>query len=129
LAAKEEAQVPPKRNPLNLNPLQLKTLTLLQVLARLPSHARPAGEDGSILVSDLPQPHGDHFHLGDAMVATRDASGLANPAVWLALDRKGLIRSQFPWAALLTVEGLGYDTGLADVILHRAEHDDHDHHH
>jgi hypothetical protein len=27
--------MPPKKNPLNLNPLQLKTLTLFQVLAEL----------------------------------------------------------------------------------------------
>ena len=30
--------MPPKRNPLNLNPLQLRTLTLLQALAREPGH-------------------------------------------------------------------------------------------
>ena len=111
----------PKRNPLNLNALQLKTLTLLQALARLPDHARPAG-GGAIEVSYLPRPHGDHFHLGDAVVATRDASGLANPAAWAALERKGLIRSQFPNAAVVTSEGLAYATGLEDTILHRADH-------
>ena len=114
--------MPPKRNPLNLNALQLKTLALFQALARLPGHARPAGADGSILVSDLPRPHGDHFHLGDAVVASRDATGLANQAAWVALERKGLIKSQFPWAAVLTEVGLGYDTGLADAILRRADH-------
>jgi hypothetical protein len=31
--------MPKKQNPLNLNPLQLKTLTLLQELARHPAHA------------------------------------------------------------------------------------------
>ena len=117
--------MPPKRNPLNLNALQLKTLALLQALARLPEHGRPAGVDGSILVSDLPRPHGDHFHLGDAVVATRDATGLANQAAWVALERKGLIKAQFPWAATLTAAGLSYDTGLADTILHRADHADH----
>ena len=117
--------MPPKRNPLNLNALQLKTLALLQALARLPGHGHPAGADGSILVSDLPRPHGDHFHLGDAVVASRDATGLANRAAWIALERKGLITSQFPWAALLTAAGLSYDTGLADAILHRADHPGH----
>ena len=29
--------MPPKRNPLNLNPLQLRTLTLLQAIARIPA--------------------------------------------------------------------------------------------
>ena len=114
--------MPPKRNPLNLNALQLKTLTLLQALALLSEHARPSGDDGSILVSDLPRPHGDHFHLGDAVVMTRDATGLANQAAWIALERKGLIRSQFPYAAVVTTDGLDYDTGLADAILHRADH-------
>jgi len=113
--------MPPKRNPLNLNPLQLKTLTLLQALARLPAHAR-AADGGAVIVSNLPDPHGDHFHVGEAVVLTRDATGLANPAAWAALERKGLIRSSFPLAAVLTPEGLAYDTGLADSILHRSGH-------
>jgi hypothetical protein len=114
--------MPPKRNPLNLNPLQLKTLALLQALAQLPDHAEPPGADGTVRVSNLPRPHGDHFHLGDAVVASRDATGLANSAAWAALERKGLIRSLFPHAALVTETGLAYDTGLADAILHRADH-------
>lgn len=114
--------MPPKRNPLSLNPLQLKTLVLMQALAQLPDHAAPADADGTIRVSNLPRPHGDHFHLGDAVVLSRDASGLANPAAWAALERKGLIRSMFPDAAVLTPAGLAYDTGLSNAILHRAEH-------
>ena len=114
--------MPAKRNPLNLNPLQLKTLTLLQALAALPDHARPDGEDGAVLVTDLPHPHGDHFHLGDAVVASRDASGLANPAPWLALERKGLILSRYPYEAVVTKAGLAYDTGLAGTLLHRGDH-------
>lgn len=111
-----------KKNPANLNPLQLKTLTLLQELARSPAHAAPADAEGAVLVRDLPQPHGDHFHVGDAVAMTRDATGLGNAAVWVALERKGLIRSMFPLAAVLTPEGLAYDTGLADEILHRHHH-------
>lgn len=114
--------MPARKNPLNLNPLQLKTLTLLQELARLPGHVRPADEDGAVVVSNLPQPHGDHFHLGDAVVLSRDATGLANQAAWVALERKGLIRSLFPSAAVLTAAGLAYDTGLGAAILHRADH-------
>jgi hypothetical protein len=112
----------PKRNPLNLNPLQLKTLTLLQELARLPDHSSAADEPGAVLVDNLPHPHGDHFHVGAAVVLTRDATGLANEAAWIALERKGLIRSQFPHAAVLTPAGLAYDTGLADSLLHRGDH-------
>ncbi|MDE2167411.1 MAG: hypothetical protein KGJ66_13865 [Alphaproteobacteria bacterium] len=114
--------MPPKKNPLNLNPLQLRTLTLLQALARLPGHARPAGEDGALLVGNMPPVQGDHFHLGEAVVMTRDATGLYNPAVWVVLERKGLIKSFFPDAAALTPSGLAYDTGLSDTILHRADH-------
>ena len=113
--------MPPKRNPLNLNPLQLRTLTLLQALAKLPEFSRPGEEAGSVVVRP-PDPHGDHFHLGEAVVTTRDATGLHNPAVWLALERKGLIRSMYPDAAVLTALGLGYETGLRDAILHRGGH-------
>ena len=70
---------------------------------------------------DLPRPHGDHFHLGEAVVLARDATGLANPAAWAALERKGLIKSMFPDAAILTPSGLAYDTGLANAILHRGD--------
>ncbi len=111
----------PKRNPLNLNPLQLKTLTLLQQLARLPDYSRPGEEPGSVVLTRLPYPHGDHFHVGEAVVASRDATGLRNPAVWAALERKGLIRSSPP-TAIVTSSGLGYDTGLRMAILHDAAH-------
>ena len=113
--------MPPKRNPLNLNPLQLRTLTLLQALAKLPEFSRPGEEAGSVVVRP-PDPHGDHFHLGEAVVTTRDATGLHNPAVWVALERKGLIRSMYPDAAVLTALGLGYETGLRETILHRGDH-------
>jgi hypothetical protein len=112
--------MPPKRNPLNLNPLQLKTLTLLQELASLTG--APAGEEDGVVIGEFPQPHGDHFHLGEAVVASRDATGLRNPAVWVALHRKGLIRPKPPDAMILTPLGEQYDTGLREAILHRAEH-------
>jgi hypothetical protein len=110
-----------KRNPLNLNPLQLKTLTLLQELARLAGKP-PPDEEAGLAITELPDPHGDHFHLGEAVVAARDATGLRNPAVWAALERKGLIRPKLPEAVILTPLGQEYDTGLRDAILHRAGH-------
>lgn len=112
-----------KQNPLRLNPLQLRTLALLQALSRLEDHARPHGEPGHVLVTRLPLAHGDHFHVGEAVVFAGDASGLANPSVWLTLERKGLIRSMFPEAAVMTPAGLAYDTGVSDKILHRHAHD------
>src|SRR5579884_703913 len=114
--------MPAKRNPLNLNPLQLKTLTLLQALAQLPDYARPGEETGSAVIAALPDPHGDHFHLGDAVVAARDATGLRNPAVWAALARKGLVGEPSPQGVVLTSLGCQYDTGLRDTILHRSRH-------
>jgi hypothetical protein len=109
----------PRSNPLRLNALQLKTLTLLQELARLPAFSRPADAAGDVAIAGLPQPHGDHFHLGDAVVATHDASGLTNPAVWAALARKGLVRSLEAGGAALTPLGRDYPTGLAAAILHK----------
>ena len=113
---------PKQTNPLNLNNLQLKTLTLLQALAEIPEHATPADEPGAVMVSNLPHPHGDHFHLGRYAVLARDASGLSNQAVWVALERKGLIRSLFPLSCTVTATGRAYETGLASTILHGADH-------
>lgn len=113
--------MPPKKNPLGLNPLQLKTLTLLQELARL--DGTPVdGEEGALAGRGLPHAHGNHFHLGDAVVATRDASGLDNAGVWSALERKGVARLRPGGGWLITAEGMAYDTGLRDSILHRSDH-------
>src|ERR1700682_3579904 len=111
-----------KRNPLNLNALQLKTLTLLQELAQIAG--KPAAEDepGGLAITQLPNPHGDHFHLGEAVVAARDATGLRRPSVWAALQRKALIHPKLPEAVILTPLGQRYETGLHDAILHRSSH-------
>jgi ribosomal protein S19E (S16A) len=113
--------MPAKKNPLGLNPLQLKTLTLMQELARSPNHASPR-DGGAVEIGNMPHPHGDHFHVGHAVVMTADATGLFNEAAWKALERKGLIQSDFPHGALVTAEGIAYETGLADQILHRSHH-------
>ncbi|HJU15617.1 MAG TPA: hypothetical protein VJ770_04035 [Stellaceae bacterium] len=109
--------MPPRRNPLQFNSLQLKTLTLLQEIARLPDYSRPGEESGSVFLTGLPSPHGDHFHLGEAIVAARDATGLRNPAVWAALERRGFVRRSPAGGAVLTAEALAYDTGLRQTIL------------
>jgi hypothetical protein len=110
-----------KRNPLKLNALQLKTLTLLQELARDPNHSNPGPGQGEVTITAIPAPHGDHFHLGAAVVFTRDATGLGNQAAWIALERKGLIRSGFPDGCTLLPAGRAYETGQS-AILHRANH-------
>ena len=116
--------MPPKKNPLGLNALQLKTLTLFQAVARLPDHAVPAGDSpGAVRITELPHPHGNHFHIGPAVVASRDATGLGNPAVWTALERKGLISGSLDDGYLvITAAGLDYDTGLGGQLLHHADH-------
>ncbi|HXC56134.1 MAG TPA: hypothetical protein VNU97_12625 [Rhizomicrobium sp.] len=110
--------MPPKHNPLKLNPLQLRTLTLLQALAAIPGagQGRPNGE---VAIVQFPNAHGDHFHLGDAVVAGKDATGLTNEAVWNALTRKGLARAEYPREMVLTAAGLAYDTGLAGEVLQK----------
>ena len=113
--------MPPKNNPAKLNPLQLKTLTLLQAIARIPDASSPT-PDGDVAITAFPHAHGDHFHLGEAMVSGRDATGLENQAGWNALTRKGMIKSEWPHQIALTPDGLNYDTGLADEILHRSSH-------
>ena len=113
--------MPPKINPLKLNPLQLRTLTLLQAIARIPGAAAQQ-PNGDVVIGQFPHAHGDHFHLGDAVVASRDATGLLNESVWNALTRKGLARAEWPHQMALTPEGLGYDTGDARSILHVSNH-------
>ncbi|HYC04354.1 MAG TPA: hypothetical protein VED40_13740 [Azospirillaceae bacterium] len=111
----------PKKNPLNLNPLQLKTLTLFQVLAKMEGVGEPL-DDGHIKVAQFPHAHGNHFHLGPYVVSSKDATGLGNVAVWVALERKGLIRSGHPYFLDMTPAGLEYDTGMASTILHGSDH-------
>lgn len=114
--------MPPRANPAKLNPLQLRTLALLQEMARHPELATPVPESGGMFLSQIPHPHGDHFHIGHKVVAARDATGLQNQSVWVALERKGLIQSNFPYALMLTKEGLAYDVGPAAGILHGGDH-------
>jgi hypothetical protein len=112
----EEIFMPPKNNPLRLNKLQLKTLTLFQELARSPETSSERGE-GTYLITSIPQPHGNHFHLGQGIVMAADASGLRNESVWRALHRKTLIESSFPSTLMLTKAGMEYDTGLREEII------------
>ena len=105
-----------KTKPIKLNPLQKRTLALFQRLASNPESSTENVETGEVSVSYLPEPHGDHVHVGDIVVSSNEASGFANEAVWRALERKGLITSHFPLRVILTVEGLNYDTGLQNYF-------------
>jgi hypothetical protein len=114
--------MPSRANPLKLNPLQAKALTILQELAKVPSFAAPPGADGGVAIRYLPKPHGDHFHVGAAVVRSSDATGLFNQSVYGALTRKGLVAPGPRGMPILTAAGLAYDTGLADRILRRPDH-------
>ena len=114
--------MPPKTNPLKLNPLQLRTLTVLQALAREPAAARSGPGPGEVTIERFPEAHGGHFHVGSAAVSAKDASGLYIDKVWHALERKGLAKADYPHRIVLTAAGLGYDTGMADEILKRSAH-------
>lgn len=114
--------MPPKNNPLKLNKLQLKTLTLLQELARTPSMATQDEATGGAVITQFPAPHGNHFHLGPFIVAAKDASGLRNEGVLKALARKKLVFANLPVSVMVTKEGLDYETKMAEQIFHHANH-------
>ncbi|MCS6778213.1 MAG: hypothetical protein NZ555_00730 [Geminicoccaceae bacterium] len=114
--------MPSRTNPLKLNPLQLKTLALLQALAKEPAFADPPDSEGTVRIRALPNAHGDHFHIGRAVVLARDATGLSNPNVYNVLARKGLILAGPAGEPILTAAGLAYETGIAEQILHASPH-------
>lgn len=114
--------MPPKKNPLKLNALQLRTLALAQVVAAEPGMATRNAATGAVVLDRVPHPHGDHVHVGRFTVSARDASGFANPAVWVALARKGLARTDDMGTLILTAEGVAYDTGLSDRFAEPSNH-------
>ena len=114
--------MPNRPNPLKLNALQLKTLAILQEVARSGGAMSEPLADGSVALNRLPHAHGDHFHVGEAVVRAKDASGLGNPSVFGALQRKGLVARAPDGRPALTAVAVSYDTGIADQILHRADH-------
>ena len=122
LARLKDRIVAPKSNPLKLNALQLKTLTLLQELARSPKTSTPVEETDDVRITNFPHIHGNHFHIGGGVAMAKDASGLRNENVWRALERKGLARAFHPLGIILTSAGIAYDTGMRDRILLRTDH-------
>ena len=111
-----------RANPSKLNALQLKTLAILQALAGERNFAHPPDGDGTVLIHTLPYAHGDHFHIGRAVVSKRDATGLANSNVMNALVRKGLLLGGPAGMPILTSAGLAYETGISARVLHGADH-------
>ena len=111
-----------KHNPLNLNTLQLKTLAILQAVAEIEEIAQKDQATGAIKLTALPHAHGDHFHVGRYVMSASDATGLQNPGVWAALERKGMVITNFPQDVTLTGAGAGYETGMRERILHGSDH-------
>jgi hypothetical protein len=107
---------------IRLNPLQARTLLLLQELAKDERFSKTDEDTGEVAIHHLPHAHGDHMHIGRFSVSGRFASGLSNEAVWVALARKGLAQSYYPHFILLTKNGLAFDTGLAGEILEESDH-------
>ncbi|MBL6958618.1 MAG: hypothetical protein ISR52_06535 [Rhodospirillales bacterium] len=114
--------MPPKKNPLKLNKLQLRTLVLAQVIAEDPGLVRRDEATGEVTLLSLPHAHGNHVHVGGFTVSAREASGFSNPAVWTALERKGLARADDSLTVTLTAAGLAYDTGLGHHFLEPSDH-------
>ena len=106
-----------KKNPLKLNALQCKTLVIMQALAHIPQ-ASERNAQGEATIHTLPDPHGNHYHVGNAVVHGRDMAGLYMKPVWNALERKGLARANWPNEITLTRAGIAYDTGIAEQVLH-----------
>ena len=111
-----------KKNPLKLNKLQLRTLALAQVMAEDPSLVEVDDETGDVTLLSLPHAHGDHVHIGAFSVSVRDISGFSNPAVWVALERKGLARNAGGATVTLTAFGVSYDTGLGHHFRQPSDH-------
>lgn len=114
--------MPASPTPLKLNKLQQRTLALAQVIAKEPGAHAADAETGHVTLLQIPHAHGDHVHVGPFVVSARDASGFSNPAVWMALARKGLVASDSVPPIVLTSEGVAYDTGLGDRFLQTSDH-------
>ena len=92
-------------------------MALLQELAKDPDCGQKEALTGNVRIVRFPVIHGNHFHVGEAVVMSKDATGLTNEAVWKALERKGLAESEFPYAIKLTPAGLEYDSGMQETMF------------
>lgn len=110
-----------KKAKLRLNPLQLRTLALLQELAEDPDHGAE-GENGARVVTALPHAHGDHMHIGRFTVPARFASGLSNESVIGALCRRGFLTRDEAGFLVLLPEGLAAETGVREQLFALSDH-------
>lgn len=106
---------------LKLNGLQGRTLALMQELAT-DDDLSSEHPDGGRVIHAVPEPHGNHAHIGRLVVSSRFASGLMNENVWRALERKGLIEGQYPFEVRILPEGLAFETGIREKMLEESDH-------
>ena len=71
--------MPPKQNPLRLNKLQLRTLSLAQVLTRDPNTGKLDEATGDVELLRIPQTHGDHVHVGQCVVSAQKSQRVFQP--------------------------------------------------
>lgn len=114
--------MPTAKNTVKLNSLQKKTLILLQKLAIHPDSSQTLEGSEDVKITRLPHAHGNHMHVGDFVVSSKDASGLDNKSVWVALARKGLIRESWEEEIVVTTQGLAFSTGLEDKFMSVSDH-------
>lgn len=105
-----------------LNPLQSKTLVILQILANDPESSAELDESNDRKITRMPHAHGNHMHVGEFVVSSKDASGLTNKSVWVALARKGMVRENWEEEIILTAEGLAFSTGLEKHFVSPSDH-------
>lgn len=106
---------------LKLNALQGRTLALMQELAGDEELATDHPSGGRTIHA-VPEPHGNHVHIGRLTVSSRFASGLMNENVWRALERKGLIEGQYPYEVTLLPNALEFQTGIREKMLEESDH-------
>lgn len=104
-----------------LNALQGRTLALMQELAEDEELATDH-PGGGRTIHAVPEPHGNHVHIGRLTVSSRFASGLMNANVWRALERKGLIEGQYPYQVTLSPAALVFETGIREKMLQESDH-------
>ena len=113
--------MPPRNNPLKLNSLQLRTLTCcrrwraFRAPQRMPAMAKSPSRSFRRHMAIT-------FISATRWSRARMRPDSINEAVWNALARKGLARSDYPRQIVLTAEGLGYNTGEAREILRGSGH-------
>jgi len=106
---------------IKLNKLQAKTLVLAQQVVIAQGDVGN-NEDGSVTLLRLPQPHGNHVHVGKFVVSVADFTGFDNGNVWSALQRKGLVIEMDGGAIAITQLGLSFETGLGEKFLQASDH-------